>query len=171
MYSVVGTDGQVYGPIDIDTLTQWINEGRVLPTTNLIDPIDGRVIQAQHAPVLYGKFASRPAAPPNAPAMPQAPSYHAPGAPANQVIINNSTQQVILTPPKSKVVAILLAFFFGALGIHRFYLGRSGTGVLMLLLCLFTCGWGGILTWLWALIDILLIATGGLKDNFGRDLT
>ena len=36
--------------------------------------------------------------------------------------------------PKSKWSAALLAFFFGALGIHKFYLGKVGAGVTMLLL-------------------------------------
>lgn len=34
---------------------------------------------------------------------------------------------------KSKFVAYLLWFFFGLLGIHRFYLGKVGTGILYLL--------------------------------------
>lgn len=38
---------------------------------------------------------------------------------------------------KSKIVAGLLALFFGALGIHKFYLGRSGAGVFMLLVSIF----------------------------------
>jgi len=35
--------------------------------------------------------------------------------------------------PKSRLVALLLCFFFGILGAHRFYVGKIGTGVLMLL--------------------------------------
>lgn len=36
---------------------------------------------------------------------------------------------------KSRVVAALLAFFFGAFGVHKFYLGQTGWGILYLLLC------------------------------------
>ncbi|MFZ3482168.1 NINE protein [Sphingomonas sp. 3-13AW] len=36
---------------------------------------------------------------------------------------------------KNRVVAALLAFFLGGIGIHRFYLGRSVSGVLYLLFC------------------------------------
>ena len=32
---------------------------------------------------------------------------------------------------KSKVVAAVLCFFFGGLGVHRFYVGKVGTGVLI----------------------------------------
>jgi TM2 domain-containing membrane protein YozV/cold shock CspA family protein len=38
---------------------------------------------------------------------------------------------------KSKIVAGLLAFFLGGFGIHKFYLGYSGAGILMLLVFLF----------------------------------
>ena len=34
---------------------------------------------------------------------------------------------------KSKTTAILLAFFLGGLGIHKFYLGRPGQGIAILL--------------------------------------
>ena len=36
---------------------------------------------------------------------------------------------------KSRVTAALLAFFLGGLGIHKFYLGQGGMGVLYLLFC------------------------------------
>jgi TM2 domain-containing membrane protein YozV len=36
---------------------------------------------------------------------------------------------------KSKIVAALLAFFLGGLGIHKFYLGQSGAGIIYLLFC------------------------------------
>ena len=34
---------------------------------------------------------------------------------------------------KSRVAAILLAFFLGGFGVHKFYLGRVGQGILYLL--------------------------------------
>jgi len=52
---------------------------------------------------------------------------------------------------RNKYVAAILAFFFGTLGIHRFYLGRTGSGIAMLVL---TCTIVGLfVTGLWALID------------------
>lgn len=36
---------------------------------------------------------------------------------------------------KNRIVAALLAFFLGGFGIHKFYLGRIGLGVLYLLFC------------------------------------
>ena len=60
---------------------------------------------------------------------------------------------------KLRVVALLLCFFFGCWGVHRFYAGKIGTGILML----FTFGGFGI----WALIDLIIILSGEFKDKKG----
>lgn len=52
---------------------------------------------------------------------------------------------------RNKYVAAVVAFIVGPLGIHRFYLGRNGSGLTMLLL---SCTLVGLfLTVPWALID------------------
>jgi TM2 domain-containing membrane protein YozV len=79
--------------------------------------------------------------------------------------------QMPYMPLKSKAVAAILAFFFGAFGVHRFYLGHNGTGAAMLIITIVTCGWGGIAMGIWALVDFVLILTGGLNDAQGRALT
>ena len=61
---------------------------------------------------------------------------------------------------KSRLVALLLCFFLGYLGVHRFYVGKVGTGVLMI----FTLGGLGI----WYLIDLIMISIGSFKDSNGR---
>lgn len=58
------------------------------------------------------------------------------------------------------VAMLLLCFFLGSLGVHRFYAGKIGTGILMLL----TLGGLGI----WQLIDFIIIAVGSFKDKEGR---
>jgi TM2 domain-containing membrane protein YozV len=65
----------------------------------------------------------------------------------------------VTTSSKDWLTTLLLSIFLGSLGVDRFYLGSIGLGILKLV----TCGGAGI----WALIDIILIATGKMKDGQG----
>ena len=62
--------------------------------------------------------------------------------------------------PKSRLAVTLFAFFLGEFGAHRFYLGKIGTAILMLL----TLGGLGI----WALVDFILAVAGVMKDKEGK---
>ena len=75
--------------------------------------------------------------------------------PQPQVVINNINLNTVSN--KSKWIAFILCFMFGIFGLHRFYVGKIGSG----LLYLFTGGFCGI-GWI---IDILLILTGSFKDS------
>ncbi|MGE7913258.1 TM2 domain-containing protein [Lysinibacillus xylanilyticus] len=61
---------------------------------------------------------------------------------------------------KSFVATLLLCIFLGSLGIHRFYAGKIGTGILMVL----TLGGLGI----WTLIDLIMIIVGKFTDKDGN---
>ncbi len=61
---------------------------------------------------------------------------------------------------RSRLVALLFAVLLGFLGVHRFYLGKIGTGILMLL----TIGGFG----LWQLADVILIGAGSFRDKEGK---
>ena len=63
---------------------------------------------------------------------------------------------------KSRIVAGLLGIFLGAYGVHRFYLGYTGLGLIML----FTLGGCGI----WSLIDAIMVLMGKVPDVHGRPL-
>jgi len=60
----------------------------------------------------------------------------------------------------SRAIALILTLLLGFAGAHRFYVGRTGTALAML----FTVGGLGI----WWLIDIVIVASGQLKDNEGK---
>ena len=70
--------------------------------------------------------------------------------------------QATANPPKSWLTTLLLSIFLGGLGIHRFYVGKIGTGIAMLL----TGGGCGI----WYIIDLIMIAMGNFTDAQGRPL-
>ena len=79
--------------------------------------------------------------------------------------------------PKSRLAATLLAWFLGTLGIHRFYVGLIGTGVVMLILTIigyatfwfFGVGFAFLAaTGIWAFVDFLIAVTGNMKDSEGR---
>jgi TM2 domain-containing membrane protein YozV len=53
--------------------------------------------------------------------------------------------------------------FFGGLGVHRFYVGKIGTGILWLVTVGF-CGVG-------SLIDFIIILCGNFKDGAGKLIT
>ncbi|MFN8183206.1 MAG: TM2 domain-containing protein [Candidatus Nanopelagicales bacterium] len=65
--------------------------------------------------------------------------------------------------PKSRLAAALLAFFLGAFGVHRFYVGKIGTGVAIILT------FGGFFG-IWPLIDLIMILVGSFKDKQERYL-
>jgi TM2 domain-containing membrane protein YozV len=64
-------------------------------------------------------------------------------------------EQRIANDKPSTGAAYLLCIFLGAFGIHRFYLGEKGTGIMMLVLGLTIVGL--LVSGLWAFIDLFLI--------------
>jgi TM2 domain-containing membrane protein YozV len=78
---------------------------------------------------------------------------------------------------KSRLATTLLAWFLGIVGAHRFYVGKTGTAVVMLLLGI--AGWATV--WIfgfglvfliavgvWAFVDFIFAVTGHMRDAEGR---
>ncbi len=195
-YFVIGADDSRYGPADIDALVEWAREGRVVASTILIERGTEQELRADSitaiAAALRREFGDEPAvaidrdqpgpgervaAPgagegggpsprpppvPSSPPVPQARPPATPYAPGGRVSHRN------------KVVAGLLGIFLGGFGVHRFYLGYTGIGVLMLVLCVLggTVGLvcipvpcvGGGFVWLWGFLEGIVCLCGGMRD-------
>jgi TM2 domain-containing membrane protein YozV len=64
---------------------------------------------------------------------------------------------------KNWLATLLLCLFLEGGGVHRFYVGKVGTGILQLI----TLGGCGI----WTLIDLIMIITGSFTDKDGNKIT
>lgn len=72
---------------------------------------------------------------------------------------NHSKGEIREKSEKGFLATLLLCILLGPLGVHRFYVGKIGTGILMLI----TAGGLGI----WAIIDLIMIIVGSFTDKQG----
>ena len=161
--------GNEYGPVPRSELDQWVAEGRVTATCEVMSSASGRWIWASDVyPVLRQGTPSETYAPTSYPTNGRsATTYPATTYPASRYPTaypsnGYGPNRVPGQSDKSKVVAGLLGLFLGPLGVHRFYLGYPLIGFLMLI-TLGVCG-------VWSFIDSLLILLGTVPDGDGRPL-
>jgi hypothetical protein len=126
---------------------------------------DPKAAEAPVAPQAAEAPVAQPTPPPPAPPAPAIPAATPMGA--TIPVFPNGKPMVDVqgrpASPKSRLAAALLAWFLGVLGVHRFYVGKVGTGILMIL----TLGGLGV----WALIDFIMILVGSFKDKDERVLS
>lgn len=81
-----------------------------------------------------------------------------------------SSSRVASSSDKNKIVAALLAFFLGTIGIHKFYLGKTTAGIIMLVCG--TVGWllilPGLISALIAFIEFIIYLVKS-DEEFHRD--
>ncbi len=65
---------------------------------------------------------------------------------------------------KDRIAAGLLGIFLGGLGIHKFYLGYTKEGVIMLVITLATCGIGGTVISIIGFIEGIIYLTKSDDD-------
>ncbi len=82
---------------------------------------------------------------------------------------NQSGQYYGTVTYKSKPLAGVLGILFGCLGVHNFYLGYTSKGVVQLLMTLLSCGFLGAVSWIWGLVEGIMILTGSINQD-GRGL-
>lgn len=118
MYRIIGADGQQYGPVSVEQLRQWIHENRVNAHT-LVQPEGGSDWKPLSTfPELVGEFKS--ALPPVAPVPPTI-------APPPSAFAARAT---------NKIPAGICGILLGAFGVHKFILGYTNAGLIMLLVSL-----------------------------------
>ena len=130
MYRIVGKDGQQYGPVTAEQLRSWMAENRANAQT---------LVQADGTPDWkplgsLPEFAADlkpPAVPPTITPPPCAPVPRA----------------------ANKLPAGICGILLGSLGVHKFILGYTGAGLVMLLVTLLTCGIGGCVMHVIGLIE------------------
>ena len=121
MYKIVGKDGQQYGPVTAEQLRGWIAENRANAQT---------LVQAE------GSQDWKP--------LSTFPEFAADLKPPQM----SASAPVTITPPppsanpraSNKIPAGICGILLGGLGVHKFILGYTGAGLVMLLVSLLTCG-------------------------------
>jgi TM2 domain-containing membrane protein YozV len=116
MYRIIGIDGQQYGPITPEQIRRWLGENRVNAQT--LTQVKGT--QDWKPLVSFAEFAADFKTPPSLTPTPP------PVATAN---------------PRagSKIPAGICGILLGSFGVHKFILGYTGAGLIMLLVTLLTC--------------------------------
>lgn len=111
MYKIIGVDGKEYGPVNADQLREWLRQGRVGWQTPVRPESGGDWRPLSNYPELNSNPGMTPLPPPT-----------------------------VAERASKKIPAGVCGIVIGALGIHKFILGYTGAGLIMLLGSILTCG-------------------------------
>src|SRR5438045_5802187 len=120
MYKIIGVDGQQYGPVNLEQMRRWIAENRVRAQT-LVQPegsTEWRPLSSY--PELASELRSSP------------PTIGSLGTPPPPATSNPRAS--------NKIPAGICGIILGGIGVHKFILGYTGTGIIMLLVSILSCG-------------------------------
>jgi TM2 domain-containing membrane protein YozV len=133
MYKIIGADGKQYGPVGAEEIRRWFAINRVNAQT-LVQPEDSSDWKPLGAvPELISETGNIP------PIAPQ--------------------QQSVAARASNKIAAGICGILLGGLGIHKFLLGYTGAGIIMLLVTILTCGIAGVVIHIIGLIEGIIYLT------------
>ena len=131
MFTILGADGKEYGPVAADLLKQWIQQGRVSLQTQarLEGGTDWKPLSS------FPGFGTAPGTPP---------------------LLTSPVKDERASP---KIAAGICGILLGPFGVHKFILGYTGAGMIMLLVTLLTCFMASAITGIIGLIEGILYLT------------
>lgn len=83
--------------------------------------------------------------------------------------VNSNNNMSMAVAPKSKIVAGILGILLGTLGIHNFYLGHNKKAIAQLLISVLSAGFLSWVSFVWGLIEGILILVSKPGDPWHRD--
>jgi TM2 domain-containing membrane protein YozV len=114
MYKIIGADGQPYGPVSADLLGRWFTENRVNGQT-----LTQREGATEWKPLeTFPEFAELKSTPPP---------------------LAGAARPGLASRASTKIPAGICGILLGGFGIHKFILGYTGAGLIMLLASALTC--------------------------------
>jgi len=146
MYKVIGADGREYGPVSAEQLRQWVREGRANQFTQVRPESGGGWQPLSAVAELASVFGAGAASAP--------PPLNAPPVAASPFAARAA----------NKLPAGVCGILLGGLGIHKFILGYTQAGLIMLLVNILTCGIGGIVMHIIGIIEGIIYLTKTDED-------
>ncbi len=134
MYKIIGADGQQYGPVNADQIRRWLGENRV----------NARSLIQSEGSTEWKPLGSFPEF---------IPDLKPPPAAAPPPLTPLSSSGYPDPRASNKIAAGICGILLGSLGVHKFILGYTGAGLIMLLVTVLTCGVAGMVMHVIGLIE------------------